>query len=726
MTNFGAACDHAVLKREIQAHHIHLTLSERWRRDAAAGVPPDQLVDAVNLRVGDRAITAHLDPVPVVPTLTGLVHALADVLDGGRQSASSMMSCERIEFASDGGLRLSVGMGARATLVSAPVDGDALLDALPAHTAVDELADALDRLASLQRPRLPSTAGPDDVPPAVAPSGRGPLAFGFRPSLSAREVVRLEVRLGAAFVPGGRASLTSFADALVSAVEATLQTRGWPPGMQIHALDPTADRRLSLWRTDDGLSASVIDSGDHDLCEPVTVSSAALAAAVQRFVDRSRAHARPAEAGTLASLARNARELATWSRALASADRLGPAEPPAGWTAYATEARPSEDDPLPVRGLHFLAYRRGWRREAPGLEAIDATADQLLVYDAGGLTALRRHDGTAAWHVPDLHPLDAAPPGFAAHRSGALVRFDPQAGAQLWRAPMRGAATPRRVHACGSIVLAESADRALRGLDADTGRSVWRQRTLYGVVTGVTTHGPVAWMTAEDGFVSALHIADGSERFRIAMADDPEGPPQLTEAGLLLTQHRAPTDESTLVMLDPLTGAVRWRRALDGATTRAAHVSRGAALLVIDDGAFAQVVCIALSDGALRWSHAIESATEPTILRAVGEQVFAKSADGSVNALSFEDGAAQWTVEGDDPDLSLLTNAPPVVARGVLLVPGTRVRVIDPETGRVVQALDCGELVPGWLHAWRDGDLAIAEDDAVAHYLLGGHLALVG
>jgi hypothetical protein len=60
-----------------------------------------------------------------------------------------------------------------------------------------------------------------------------------------------------------------------------------------------------------------------------------------------------------------------------------------------------------------------------------------------------------------------------------------------------------------------------------------------------------------------------------------------------------------------------------------------------------------------------------------------------------------------------------------LLVPGAAIRVLDPRSGRLIQVLDCGELTPDWLHVWPDGNLAIAEDEAVVRYTLGGHLALV-
>lgn len=718
---------------------IQVTLTGRWRDGAAAGDDVDTLHDQLHLRLGGRALTAHLDPVPVVATVTKLAHAVADVLDGGRRHVTTHVGDEPLELRRDDGLQLSLGLSsARPTLVAAPVDGDtfraslltlghSLLEALPVHPATELLADAIDRLDSLRRPRLPFDSSASDVTPAVVPSGRGQIAFGFRSNLAATGTVQLEARLGPHVVPGGRATLVDMADALVAAVEAALQTRNWPDGLQSHSLDAGADRRLAFTRADGRLFVSVVDRGTHDLCPRVEVTLPALARAVRLFVERTRAHARPPDAAALATVARTIDELDTWARALAEEDVVGSATPPDGWSPYVAAERAPDRDPLPVRGLHHMAYRRGWRREAPGLRATDAHGDLLLVYDIGGLTALQRPDGVAAWHIPDLHPLDDGPPGFATARDGGLVCFDARTGARLWRAPRGGAdASPRRVHTCGSVVLVEAADRALRGLDAATGRRVWRRRTCFGAVLGVASHGPLAWMAAEDGFAYGLRVADGAERFRVALPGDPEGPPVLCEAGLLLTVHRAPADESSLVMLDPLTGATRWDRGLDGTAARAPQIVGDTALVVLDDGAEACVARVDLTDGATRWQHPVEPGAEPAVVRGVGERVFAKSADGSVCALDLDTGAPLWTVDGDDPELSLMLNAPPVVARGVLLVPGTRVRVIDPDTGRVVQALDCAELVPGWLHAWPDGDLAIAEDDAVAHYLLGGHLALVG
>jgi len=102
-----------------------------------------------------------------------------------------------------------------------------------------------------------------------------------------------------------------------------------------------------------------------------------------------------------------------------------------------------------------------------------------------------------------------------------------------------------------------------------------------------------------------------------------------------------------------------------------------------------------------------------------------KTPDGGLLAVDPISGRIRWSLEGEDDDEGLVHNPLPVACRGLLLLPGSTIRALDPRTGRVIRRLDCGELVPAWLHAWPGGDLVIAEDEAVAHYTLGGHLAVV-
>ena len=739
MTNFEAACDIAALEpTEPASESVELRLSGRWREDLESGAAPASITAWFDLRLGERAITAHFDPLPLLTSLTALTHGVADLLDGGRREVEVALGEERLTGVAGTPLRISLGLpDGRATVVDVAVDGARLrasvlatarqvLDATTTSGEGEALADAVDRLETLRRPRLPSAAVATGPGTSQTPSGRGPVGFGYR--VPRRDgPARLDIRLGTHVVAAGQASLVELLESLATALTAAFSARNWPDGEQTHTLPGRTDHGLRLTRREGVLAASVVDDSGHALCPPVPVTLLELARAWRRVAEKARGHVTDVpESNHLRTLGREARELCVWAAALIEGDRFGPAEPPEGFSGPLSIAPAPAPEPLPVSGLHRVAYRRGWRREAPGLAAVGATETHLLVYDGGGLTALTRHDGVTTWHLVDLRPLSGAPAGYALTPTGGLVRFDPASGAQVWRARATAGGAPRRVHVGAEVVLLESEDRHLTAVDVDDGRRLWRRVTHYGAVLGVAAQGPLAWVVAEDDFVTGLSVSDGVERFRVGLGADLAGAPQLTGHGLLQAVHDVLGDESGLVMLDPLTGQTRWRRGLGGSAHRAPVVVGDAALVVIDDGTAAQVLRIDLADGATRWSHSMSWVLDTPLLQAEGDRVFAKSSDGSVCALSIADGAPLWVVDGDDPNLELMHIAPPVVARGVLLVPGTRVRVVDPQTGRVVQALDCGELVPGWLHAWPDGDLAIAEDEAVAHYLLGGHLALVG
>ncbi len=714
---------------------IRVSLAGEWRVGASREEDPEGLLDHLRIQVGEHAVTAHIDPVPVLQVVTQLAHAVADVLDGSRQTTTVTIGREQLHLrAAPGGLRLTIGDGEREVLVDAPVDGATLresllaeaaglVDALPA-AATAPLADATLRLACLDRPREDTLPPRPTSPQAVVPAGRGRVAFGVRSTSG--DGSRLEVRLGEHVLVVGRAPLGELVEGLAGAVEATLQTRDWPDGVVCHGLDGRAERRLQVTREESQSWLSVTDRGGHVLCPPVPVTPLELAESVCRFLERARRHPRWADDSDVAMAARAARDLSRWARELAEGDRFSDAPPPEGWQAFAEPGAAPVTDPLPVAGLHHLAYRRGWRREAPGLQRVDADAERLLVFCDDRVEAVGREDGRTRWTLADVQPLGSSSPGFAV-AEGALVRFDPATGDVVWRAARHGVDAPlRSARLSRDRVLAGTTDGALLGLDAATGRLRWRYRTAHGAVLEVALHGPLAWITAEDGFLHGVRLADGGDRFRVQLYSEPEGPPLLTPAGLLVGAHRTPADAAQVTLHDPLSGRVRWTRPLDAPLGRPVELHGGALYAVTDDCAEAAVLRIELDTGEVAWSHVLPAGTEAPVARATDTHLFVKSADGAVTTLDPASGDVLWAVGGDDPEQWLRENAPPVATRGVLLVPGTRVRVLDPETGRVVQALDCAELIPGWLHAWPDGDIAIAEDDAVAHYLLGGHLALVG
>lgn len=504
-------------------------------------------------------------------------------------------------------------------------------------------------------------------------------------------------------------------EALVAGLEAVLQTRSWPAGLHRLRLDRAGHRRLGVRHRDGGVEITLLDRGDRRVGPAAQSTLSGFAEAIARFVD-----AAPDEDPQPAS---TAAELVRWAEALDRGDRraVGGGEGEADWRP-ARRARREAVDRLPVRGLRHVAWRRAWRREAPGLCGVAAEDERLVVFDDAGMTALDRESGAICWHHAELRPVDGpAPLRFALDGEGAPVAIEGD-GRIAWRGAAPEQAPIVRVQPAGERALLVAAGE-VTALDAGDGRARWRYAIHYGEVAGVATQGPMVWLSGEDGFVHGLRVEDGAERFAVALGGEPAGGPRLCEGGLVVGSTRAPDRMAQVLCLDPASGARRWAATLDGGLIDAPRCRGEHVVCLLDDGVQARVVTLDPARGAVRWQRDLDGAGVRAQL--IEGTLYVKAMDGAVDALDPATGALRWRVEGDDPDASLRRNTPLIACRGLILLPGTVIRALDPADGRQVHVVDCGELVPDWMHAWPAGDLAIAEDEAVARYLMGGHLALV-
>ncbi|MCB9547832.1 MAG: PQQ-binding-like beta-propeller repeat protein [Myxococcales bacterium] len=688
--------------------------------EAGEAGPP---VGRLRLRLGEESLAEHLPTEPVWPTLLQACRALLALASGAR---------DRVTITLAGGSALCLdARGDRLIARLTTADGLVLLHDHPVS------AQALIRsVAEASRASLSTASGPDaplagslaqaaaalaDLPPelpeaaprAGAPAGSGrPASRPVRLELSAGG--RLVVSLGPQRVDVEDTDAQTVGQALVEAVDALLQTRDWPPGVQSVALDPRGGRRLVLRRTDDGLLASVVDAAQHELCAPWPLDVGELARAALRCLQGL-----PAEVdGWRRALLR----LIRWEQALRRPAQPG-GRPPRGWRPIGPPAPAPDGEALPVARLRHLAWRRVWRREAPGLINVQATPRALLVHDQAGATAIEPATGRPRWSRPELVPLEASSPGLMGDRDGGLVAVEPASGRVRWRARTGDDGHFRAAWRADGGLLALS-DSTLFGLDR-RGAIRWRYDTWFGHVVHTALHGPLAWMTAEDGMLHAIRVADGSRQFVLPLRGEPEQGPLLCPAGLVVTSIQEPEGRALVALFDPVRGTLLWRVALDAAPAGRPVLVGDLVVQATGGPDRVGLEALGLADGQTRWRHHRLPLTGAPATSAQDGLVLCKTRDAAVVALDAVTGRVAWTLGGDDVEGQLLHNPPPVQRRGVLLVPGAAIRAVDPAAGRVIQTLDCGELVPAWLHAWPDGDLIIAEDDAVARYVLGGHLALV-
>lgn len=673
------------------------------------------------LCLGADGLIPHAPRLPIVPTLLELCRALSMLMaQRCTRIAVPLGAADRLIFHAGPSLHLSVLHGAQPILRDQPIPAEPLIASVLATT--DAVLQALEakapRLAqaalthTLRSARdglagLPIPPGSSPPPPSADP----PPARGLR--FVQRADDQLEVHLGTLFVCLSGAAPPITAAALVALVRCAITTRDWPIGQQTVAIDPGGQHRFLLARTPMGLALTIIDAGQHPLGAALPVSLSALTHAAWRCAHQL--------APPYAEYAQILAQLLRWARAIEQPPAPRPPPPP-DWQAPIT-APPERDDPLPVAGLHHLAYRRAWRVEAPGLLRVSASDGRLLIFDHAGVRGLDPHDATAHWRLPALRPVPDGPANLGIDHAGHLVAFEARSGQVRWRQEIDA-----ELPVVGVVPRAQGwiahTDTTLFGVAPD-GQRRWRYDSWYGRVGRPAVHGPLAWTMAEDGFVHGIRLADGARQFATPVSGEPDGSLTLCDAGLLVPTTVEPSGRGALALYGHADGALRWRVRCEGAFAEPPQAHRDSVYALLRDGDRHVLEARRLSDGVLRWRHAGLAPGPLARLHPVDDLLCLKSAAGEVLALSIRDGGPCWRLAPDDPDQSLSRNPAPVARRGILLVPGAAIRVVDPRSGRLIQVLDCGELTPDWLHVWPDGDLAIAEDEAVVRYTLGGHLALV-
>jgi outer membrane protein assembly factor BamB len=744
--------------------HLEISLAGRWRAglDAlaqppvgATDSPPDRLAldarllavrDHIRLRIGDRSLTAHLEDDAILPVLTALSERLARQY--ARQSAETTVAIGR----GDHQLLLRSGDGALWITLTGPqgfvvrdsrVDprafrrsllalGDAVCEALaagdpgiartPAVRKLRRALGALRRGPANLRPLGAGASGPTDPaarPPRERWSEAAPVVLRvprpvggerapLEPALDTRQPLDLRVGDARLAVPHGQPLL--LVESLLGTVEAMLRPHGGAQRTSDVGLDGRGLHRLRVERTAAGLTATVIDRGGHPLAPPVLVTPLELATSAERLRrEASRGRPRPEPDPEHRALRRLSHGIRRWARAAAAGPTYGaPAPSPTGRASTTTaptspERGPPEQPRLPVAQLHRLAWHRRWSATLDAVRTVRAHGDaRLIVSHARGLEALDRL-GARLWHRPGLRAA-GSDPTLAKTRRGALVRLDPTTGRTCWRVDPPGEeAAFTTLHRSGGQVLLGTSLGAVLAVDAERGSTRWRADAWFGALAGLAADAAHCFFFAEDGYLHAVGLGDGAPRFSVTLPVEPDVEPEPSSGGLLLAGHADPSPAGHVYALCSATGRVRWSAELPGAVTGPPALRPAAALFPVHRDGTSQLVCIRLQSGQIAWVAPIapaESTRHPLL--------------------------PWWSLPADDPDGVVLHDAPAVICRGLLLVPGTTIRAVDPADGRVIQHLSCDDLLPDWMHAWPNGDLVVASEDQVVGYELGGHIARVG
>ena len=216
----------------------------------------------------------------------------------------------------------------------------------------------------------------------------------------------------------------------------------------------------------------------------------------------------------------------------------------------------------------------------------------------------------------------------------------------------------------------------LRAVELTTGRLAWRFEPAAAGSCRAASFGAVTVVGADTGLVYGLD-ASGALAWRLRSPGPLVAPPTPWAGGCLLL---CSTERGgSLLAVDPEVGRRRWEAPLDFAPAGPPQPFAGLLAipgLVASDA----VVAVLDADGSPAFTLAPSLGEGPLALQALRGGLLAKAASGACAAFDRA-GAMRWSHphETAHPPPG---NLPPVLARGVALVPSEGVEALDEETGR--------------------------------------------
>ncbi len=703
------------------------------------------LADALAIEVDGVDLTAGLAEAPLLPSLEGLLRAIAAVVAGAPQAALVL---------GEGGLELvirrrggsalltvvALGRPSRVLARDVEVDVQALAAAaleaaagfcrdlaavVPAAVRdTRSLHHQIGRLSRIQ-PREPAGRPPE---PTVLRSGPEPGRLGCALEIADHDGLLAGYEggrpdLGSLLVPGSvvlhgvdGAPLLSLPghpflalrDLAAGADRALCAARRGDPGVEVPLARPgrrVTTLALSLSRGETSLDGRPVASAPLPLLR-------AFAEAALEFCSLVRArNPRQVENAYLGELEASAAERIAELDELCQGDRVADGARATGAPAGLRLVR----RPLGPGRLRRLSFRRLFTAELGAPAALSLRGSRLLAAGRAAVVALDARTGAERWRAGGASLAAAFPGALLLARTGQLRLLSPATGRPRWERPAPGASpSGAALLAGGPLVLAEPG--MVTGLDLATGEPVWRFTAPGASRTWVVAFGRLAVAGSDSGFLHGLD-AEGRLLWRVR-APGPLLRPPSGWGGLCLALCETGAG-SALLALDAATGVRRFEAPLE-LTPSAPPAPWGQRLAVPGTVAGDPAVTVLERSGALAWTSAPPLSGAPALLPA-GPLLVVRGAAGGLLALG-RDGALRWSRPA----------GPATALPGGLAL--SRETVVAAGEGLACHALETGELVAA-LPAVSASLLAVDRELTVAAldvdglltvHRLGTHLSLVG
>jgi outer membrane protein assembly factor BamB len=408
----------------------------------------------------------------------------------------------------------------------------------------------------------------------------------------------------------------------------------------------------------------------------------------------------------------------------------GAVPPPedAGLEADAVMARTSPSSgtsrPLNVPGrLRRLRFETLWeqRRLSDADQGRLILGRQGLVYSAPQMAcAFDRKTGKQLWRRAATHGVAASADGYSLAASGVRVcGFLGRGAGARWLRDHDGLRIGPLLLRHNGLLLTVSDDRSVLAFHEATGRELWRlapPRTRRGHLA-IHTHR--ALLATDSGYLYGLGLTDGQVRFRMSASLPFLGPPVPWGRRFVATLGQG--SQFALLMSDAYTGEAAWTCEMSLALP-STPLPAGKLLFVAGELEGEGVIVCMDATGQTRWQRALHLGPGPFSLARLPGGVLVTSALGAATRLNNA-GEVDWRVGAAGEQLS--KNLLPVISRGVVLVPGERVRAVDPASGDVLAEVRAGAGLVALQADSRLNLYFLDELGTLSAYKLVSHFALV-
>jgi outer membrane protein assembly factor BamB len=404
----------------------------------------------------------------------------------------------------------------------------------------------------------------------------------------------------------------------------------------------------------------------------------------------------------------------------------GAVQPPeeAGAALARTAPPPAASRPLQVPGrLRRLRFESLWeqRRLSDADQGRLMMGRQGLVYSSPLMAcAFDRKTGNQLWRRAATHGVAASVNGYSLAASAVrLCGFPGKGAGARWLHDHDGLRIGPMLLRQDGMLLTLADDRIALAFNEVTGREIWRlapPRTRRSHL-GIQAHR--ALLATDSGYLYGLDLADGQVRFRLSASLPFLGPP--VPWGRRFVAMLGQGSHFALLLSDAHTGEATWTYEMS-LSLPSMPLPSGKRLYVAGEREGEGVLVCLDAMGQTRWQRALHLGPGPFALARLPGGVLVTSALGAAARLSDE-GEVDWRVGAAGEQLTRAL--PPIISRGVVLVPGERVRAVDPNSGGVLAEVRAGA---GLMALQADSQLNLYfldELGSLSAYRLGSHFAVV-